>query len=125
MKDVITQQLDEQDMEYVTLLSNIGNISIIEGKILVALSKTETFDVKSAQSICDSTQPEISVATNVLIEKGFVQAGTAEKDSGKGRPRKIYSLAMDMNRIIDIFEGETIVKIEQSKEDIAKLKELI
>jgi predicted transcriptional regulator len=125
MKDVITQQLDEQDMEYVTLLSNIGNITIIEGKILVALSKTETLDVKTTQGICDSTQPEISIGAKALIEKGFVQAGTAEKEGGKGRPRTIYSLEMNMNRIIDIFESETIARIEQSKEDIVRLKELI
>lgn len=125
MKDIVTQQLDKSDIEKANLISDIGNLTKIEGKIIVALIEKKELDTHNLILICDSVQPAISVATRSLIEKEFIWIEGVDKlDKQRGRMKNLYSLKISVKELITILEKgykERVVKMET---DIKKLKQL-
>jgi predicted transcriptional regulator len=127
MKDVITQQIDENDIKRASLISEVGNLSILEGKIIVALIEKKTLDTPGLVTLCDSMQPQISVATQSLIEKGYIVIEKAKANTDTvqhGRAKNIYALKVSVKEFVATLEKECKARFIKMETDIKRLKEL-
>jgi predicted transcriptional regulator len=68
-------------------------------------------------------QPEVSIATKELKERGWITE-REEKKPGKGRPYKIYSLKVGFNEIIEQLEKQQKKAVDGARMNIERLKEL-
>jgi predicted transcriptional regulator len=68
-------------------------------------------------------QPEISIAMQILREKGWLTEHEI-KSKGKGRPLKIYALKPTIDEIINYYEAEKSRESARTSEAIQRLKEL-
>jgi len=122
MKDTITQQLDDKDMEYVIALKRIGFDSCT-AKTIVALipcGKTQ-HELIGCTGLYQST---ISIALKKLVNKNYVIVSELLHTEGRGRPKLLYTLK-SWDDIIDEIEKRVIREAEDKNAQIARLKELV
>ncbi len=93
-------------------------------KTLVYISGREEIKSREIESEIGLRQPEVSIAMQDLREKGWVTKRDIKKE-GKGRPVHAYSLEKNLDEIIDEIEEEEKEKIDEIKENLNKIKELI
>ena len=72
----------------------------------------------------DMRQPEVSMAMQELRRKGWVKKRDLKK-KGKGRPVHIYKPTTQLSEILNVFEQEKLKEIENVKNDISALKNII
>jgi predicted transcriptional regulator len=68
-------------------------------------------------------QPEVSIAMRTLRENRWLNEREV-KASGKGRPMKIYSLNIPINKVIEFYENKKKNEFAQVAQAIQKLKEM-
>lgn len=68
-------------------------------------------------------QPEVSIAMKELKECGWINE-REEKKPGKGRPYKLYSLKIGVDKIISQFENQENISVKETLSKINRLKEL-
>ena len=113
---------DETDLEFIEILRNF-NISRNIASILVYLSSVEEATSKDLEIGSDLRQPEVSIAIRELKSLGWIDEREVQKE-GKGRPMKIYKLAVSMPEIVVHLEKETMQEVQKLMEIIEKLKKL-
>jgi len=113
---------DETDLEFIEILRNF-NISRNIASILVYLSSVEEATSKDLEIGSDLRQPEVSIAIRELKRLGWIDEREVQKE-GKGRPMKIYKLAVSMPEIVVHLEKETMQEVQKLMEIIEKLKKL-
>jgi predicted transcriptional regulator len=69
-------------------------------------------------------QPEVSIAMQELRRRGWVKKQDLKK-KGKGRPVHIYKTTTDLSEILNVFEQEKLKEVENVKNDISALKNII
>lgn len=125
MMDIVTQQLDAGDIKRANLISGIGGLSILEGKIITALIEKKTLDTAGLVGICASVQPQVSISTLTLIEKGFIMVETAPLEANKrGRAKNLYKLKASVKELIKTLETGYRERLVEMETDIKKLKEI-
>lgn len=120
-EDTITQRLDDKEIEYANLLRKTGFGTCV-AKIVVALvsgSKTQ----KELGICVDESQGVVSVVLRKLVAKNLVNVSEIMSQSGKGRPRREYTL-ISWDAVIDTIEKEAFQKHENEIAQIERLKEL-
>jgi predicted transcriptional regulator len=78
----------------------------------------------SSQEIEISTglrQPEVSLAIRLMSNQSWISV-RSEKKSGKGRPKKIYSLVAPVDNIISYYEDKIYKESQATISAIKKLK---
>lgn len=121
MKDTITQQLDDKDIECANFLRKTG-FGMCAAKVIVALksgSKTQ----KEIVICTDENQSGISIALRNLIKGNLVNVSEKMLQGGIGRPQREYTL-VSWDAVIDTIEKEIIQKHESEIAEIERLKEL-
>jgi predicted transcriptional regulator len=113
---------DETDLEFIEILRNL-NISRNIASILVYLSSVEEATSKDLEIGSPLRQPEVSIAIRELKSLGWIDEREVQKE-GKGRPMKIYKLAVSMPEIVVHLEKETMQEVQKLMEIIEKLKKL-
>jgi predicted transcriptional regulator len=68
-------------------------------------------------------QPEVSIAMKQLKEHDWINE-REEKNPGKGRPNKIYSLKVGFDDIIAQLESQQRITVDEAQAKIERLKEL-
>lgn len=94
----------QREEEFATLLIRIG-IRRNMAKVLVYLAHTNEATSRDIERGTDLRQPEVSIAMAQMIEQRWVENRESKADN-KGRPVKIYRLAMPIGEIMDIIETE-------------------
>jgi len=94
----------QREEEFANLLIRIG-IRRNMAKVLVYLAHTNEATSRDIERGTDLRQPEVSIAMAQMIEQRWVENRESKADN-KGRPVKIYRLAMPINEIMDIIETE-------------------
>lgn len=61
-------------------------------------------------------QPEVSIGTSYLIERGWLACRKRRKDEGRGRPINLYRLAMPMRDIVSEIVRERNREIDRQQE---------
>jgi predicted transcriptional regulator len=94
----------QREEEFANLLIRIG-IRRNMAKVLVYLAHTNEATSRDIERGTDLRQPEVSIAMAQMIEQRWVENRESKADN-KGRPVKIYRLAMPIGEIMDIIETE-------------------
>jgi len=106
---------DSKSLEFVQVLTALG----VRKNVACALAILKDQGEKSSKNIemlAGLRQPEVSIAMRTLRERGWLQEREIG-NSGKGRPRRMYSLQVSIDEIINYFE-------EQKKQEFIKTSEI-
>ena len=115
--------LDDGDLELVDLLSNLGMDHKL-AKVVTFLSQVQESKSTDIERGCRLRQPEVSVATKILRDWGWIETEERKK-GGKGRPVHFYRLAMPFPKVIDMIERNKRKEIEGELAKIEQLKHLV
>ena len=115
--------LDNNDIRVVELLSEIG-VSRNLAKTLMYISQVKECRSADIERGADLRQPEVSVSIKNLQNRGWVKKRDL-KNNLKGRPIHIYNVTKDLSEILKVFENEKLEEIENIKNDISELKNII
>jgi len=116
-------RLNSQDEKIVKVFSDLGMPRNL-AKTLMYISQTEECRSAEIEHGANLRQPEVSVAMQVLQQKGWITKRDLKK-KGKGRPVHLYKLTSPINNIIKNFEKEKLKQIDDIKSDLESLKSLI
>jgi len=116
-------RLNSQDEKIVKVFSDLGMPKNL-AKTLMYISQTEECRSAEIEHGANLRQPEVSVAMQVLQQKGWIAKRDLKK-KGKGRPVHLYKLTSPINNIIKNFEKEKLKQIDNIKNDLEELKSLV
>jgi predicted transcriptional regulator len=116
-------RLNSQDDKIIKIFTELGMPRNL-AKTLMYISLSEECRSADIEHGANLRQPEVSVAMQVLQQKGWIKRRDLKK-KGKGRPVHIYSLTSSINDIVESFEKEKLREINHIKNDLEDLKKLI
>jgi predicted transcriptional regulator len=119
MRTESVQYFTEREEEFVSLLIGIG-IKKHVAALLVFLANVPETSSRSIERGTDLRQPEVSIAMRYLMDRGWVRM-CGESSEHKGRPVKIYQLALPITAIMDSIEKE---KKRETQEQLALFEKL-
>lgn len=111
---------DDHDLEFIDILRNL-NISRNVASTLAYLANVDEATSKDLELGSELRQPEVSIAMRELRTYGWLEEREIKKE-GKGRPMKVYKLAVPMNEIVLHLEEKTKKEAEKTLFNIEKLK---
>lgn len=114
--------LDDRDEHVAVLLVDLG-LSRSIAKTLVFLSRVDESISSHIERATGLRQPEVSVAMQILRERGWVEKRDLKKE-GKGRPVHCYRLTVRLQDIVNEIEREKRAEADRNFQTIAKLREL-
>ena len=120
MKDYEVRVLDENDHLFIETLRNLGMSRNVATMMAYLLNVNEA----SSQEIEISTglrQPEVSLAMRLMHNQSWISVRVVN-NSGKGRPTKIYSLAVPIDEILNYYEDKIYKESQATISAIKKLK---
>jgi len=115
--------LDEKDTKAVRLFADLGMPRNL-AKTLMYISQVEECRSADVEQGADLRQPEVSVAMQELRRRGWAKKRDIKK-KGKGRPVHLYKLTSDLPAILKNFEKEKMKEVENVKQDLGQLQNLI
>jgi predicted transcriptional regulator len=113
----------QKEEEFANLLIRIG-IKRNVAKVLVYLAHTPEATSRDIERGTDLRQPEVSIAMAFMIEQKWVESRETKAEN-KGRPVKIYKLALPISEIMDIIEKEKKEEATNQLNLIRKLRDYI
>ncbi|MCD5425896.1 MAG: transcriptional regulator [Methanosarcinaceae archaeon] len=118
-------ELEEKNHEMIELLKKL-NIARPVALTLVCLSSIDKTEITSREieRITGLRQPEVSIAMRHLRKNNWIEIREEKKDSGKGRPIKLYNLIVSLDKIISNIELEVISKNTDLLKNIEKFKSM-
>ncbi len=122
MKKLNIKQFDEKEREIADALISLG-VGRMAAMALAYLQDTNSATSTDLERVAGLRQPEVSLATKQLMERGWITE-REEKKVGKGRPFKIYSLRIGFDEIAAQLEKENKKAIDVAKGKFERLKEL-
>jgi predicted transcriptional regulator len=123
MRTKKVQFFTEKEEEFVNILIRSGFTRKV-AMALVFLANTDETTTRAIERGTDMRQPEVSLAMKYLNGRGWVESHE-DGSANKGRPSKVYKLAMPISKILDIIEKE---KKDETKKQLAilgKMKDFI
>ncbi|GAG75457.1 unnamed protein product [marine sediment metagenome] len=121
----MTNTLSEKEIKAIEKLEVIG-ISRTEGRTLFHMfnqGESIAVDIERATNL---RQPEVSIATKKLTERGWIKSTPIKRNTGKGRPIHRYSFAKrkrDILSSINRMFSEKIKALEKERETFNALME--
>ena len=113
----------QREEEFANLLIRIGEKRNV-AKVLVYLAHTPEATSRDIERGTDLRQPEVSIAMAALMEKKWVESRESKAEN-KGRPVKIYKLAVPVGEIMDTIEKEKRSEANNQLKMIQKLRDYI
>ncbi len=123
MKSKNVLYFTQREEEFAELLTKIGikrNVS----KVLVYLANTPEATSRDIERGTDLRQPEVSIAMATMMEQKWVES-RENKAENKGRPVKIYKLALPINEIMDGIENDKKAEANNQLKMIRQLRDYI
>jgi len=123
MKSKNVLYFTQREEEFADLLTKIGikrNVS----KVLVYLANTPEATSRDIERGTDLRQPEVSIAMAAMMEQKWVES-RENKAENKGRPVKIYKLALPINEIMDNIERNKKAEANNQLKMIKQLRDYI
>ena len=123
MKSKNVLYFTQREEEFADLLTKIGikrNVS----KVLVYLANTPEATSRDIERGTDLRQPEVSIAMAAMMEQKWVES-RENKAENKGRPVKIYKLALPINEIMDNIERNKRAEANNQLKMIKQLRDYI
>jgi predicted transcriptional regulator len=123
MKQKNVYMLDNDDGKAIQLFVKLGMPKNL-AKTLLYVSQFDECKCADVEQGTDMRQPEVSIAMQELRRRGWVKKRDLKKE-GKGRPVHIYKTTTDLSEILKAFEQEKLKEVENVKNDISTLKNII
>lgn len=123
MKKKEERKLSPQDNKIVEVFTELGMPKNL-AKTLMYISQVDECRSSEIERGANLRQPEVSVAMQKLTDSGWISK-TNRKKEGKGRPIYIYKLQTPLEDIVKQFEHEKIQEIQDIKQDLSELKDLL
>ena len=123
MKQTAVNVLDEKDLEFIDALRSLTVPRNVAELITYLANVTEASSRKIGLGT-NMRQPEVSIAMRTLRNNNWVEEREIKGD-GKGRPMKIYTLSVPIEKIIKHYEDVKNSESTQAMESIQKLREMI
>jgi predicted transcriptional regulator len=114
--------LDEKDFEFIEALQSLGVPKGVASLItnLASVNEATSREIERGTGL---RQPEVSIGMRTLHENKWVTEREV-KAEGKGRPMKVYSLSIPLNKIIEHYENKKKSESAQAMQAIQKLREM-
>lgn len=119
MKEQSVLVFTEEEEEFVNLLIKIGMRRPV-ANVLVFLANVEEATSREIERGTDLRQPEVSIAMNYMFERGWLK-NRESKAMSKGRPVKIYTLAVPVQKIMTSIEKQ---KKDEANNQLALVKKM-
>jgi len=113
------QLFTEKEEEFVNLLIEIGTKKTI-AKALVFLANAPKATSREIERGTDLRQPEVSLALKYMMDRGWMKSHE-NPSNNKGRPFKVYELAISLQKIMDSIEKE---KNQEIKDQLALVRKM-
>ncbi len=123
MREEQVQFLTDKEEEFVERLEQSGFTRKV-ATVLVFLMNTSETTSRAIERGTDLRQPEVSLAMKVLIARGWVDVREAPSEN-KGRPSKLYQLALPAGKILQVIRKEKEEETKQQLALVGRLKEYI
>jgi len=123
MKQKNVYKLDNDEGKAIQLFVNLGMPKNL-AKTLLYVSQFDECKCADVEQGTDMRQPEVSIAMQELRRRGWVKKQDLKK-KGRGRPVHIYKTTTDLSEILNVFEREKLKEVENVKNDISVLKNII
>jgi predicted transcriptional regulator len=123
MERTKSHTINQQDARAIKLFAELGMPKNL-AKTLLYVSQCDECRSADIEQKTRLRQPEVSVAMQQLLNKGWVKKRDLKK-KGKGRPVHIYKLTYPLQNIIKNFEEQKTKEIDTIKKDLSELKTLI
>ena len=119
MKSKNVLYFTQREEEFADLLTKIGTKRNVS-KVLVYLANTPEATSRDIERGTDLRQPEVSIAMAAMMEQKWVES-RENKAENKGRPVKIYKLALPISEILDSIERD---KRNEANNQLKMIKQL-
>jgi len=119
MRQENVQYFTKKEEEFVNLLIDIGtkkNVALV----LMFLANTPETTSRGIERGTDLRQPEVSIAMKYLMERGWIKTYQSSS-TNKGRPLKVYELAISISKIMNSIEKE---KKDEANNQLALVKKM-
>lgn len=123
MRTENVQYFTEKEEAFVNLLIETGTKKNV-AKLLVFLANVPEATSRSIERGTDLRQPEVSVAMKYLAHQGWIKERKKSFEN-KGRPMKVYELAVPMTKIMSFIEEEKKKEAKNQLALVGKLREYI
>jgi len=117
------QLFTEKEEEFVNLLIEIGMRRTV-AKVLVFLVNVDEATSRDIERGTDLRQPEVSIAMNYMFERGWLK-NRESKATSKGRPVKIYMLAVPVPEIMTSIEKQKKTEANNQLTLVKKMRNYI
>jgi predicted transcriptional regulator len=91
--------------------------------LIVFLGSTSEATSREIETGTGLRQPDVSIGMGALRQNNWVNESEI-KQEGKGRPKKVYSLSLSLDEIIQHFEEEKSRESARAMEAIQRLREM-
>jgi predicted transcriptional regulator len=123
MKSKNVLYFTQREEEFADLLTRIGTKRNVS-KVLVYLANTPEATSRDIERGTDLRQPEVSIAMTAMMEQKWVES-RENKAENKGRPVKIYKLALPISEIMDRIERDKMAEANNQLKMIKQLRDFI
>ena len=123
MKTRANLALDKEDEEIIRLFTEIGMPRYLS-KALMYVSQVDECSSTDVERGTNLRQPEVSLAMQELRRRGWVKKRDLKR-KGKGRPVHMYTSTIGLSEVLKTIEQETMKELEETKNDIAELKNIL
>ncbi|MDF0590198.1 ArsR family transcriptional regulator [Candidatus Methanocrinis natronophilus] len=123
MEERAVVELDDDHVEFATILHSLG-VQRNAAKVIACLASGNEATTKDIERGAGLRQPEVSIAMRTLRRENWIREWEV-KAEGKGRPHKVYALAVPVGEIIGQLEEGTQKESTETMERIQRLKEQV
>jgi predicted transcriptional regulator len=120
MKEKTVLYLSDKEEELVDILTMVG-IKKTVAKVLVFLANTANATSRVIEVGVDLRQSEVSIALKYMAGRGWVTFSEIPSDQ-KGRPFKLFTLAMPVGQIMASIEKTTRDEMEEQLGLVRKMR---
>jgi predicted transcriptional regulator len=113
----------KKEEEFTALLIDLGMHRNV-AKVLVYLAGAGEATSRTIDRGIDLREPEVSLAISQLAERGWVSSREIRGEN-RGRPVKIYQLALPVTEIISNIEHEKRIEVTNTLNLIKKFRESV
>lgn len=115
--------LAKKQQKVIKAFQDLG-LSRVESHILMYLFTAEKVTAKDIEKNADLKQPDVSLGTNALMDRGWIKISSVTKKD-KGRPYYRYSLSKPKEYILGEIQGRIEKRIELERRSIQTVHNLL
>ena len=123
IKQSTVRVLDEKDLEFVDALRSL-KVPRNLATLITFLANADDATSREIEVGTSMRQPEVSIAMRALRQNNWIEEHEVKRE-GKGRPMKVYKLAVPIDKVIQDYEEKKNNESARTMRAIQRLKEIV